>query len=274
MSDINTLPIARMQKRIEETYYCTTQFPLEIVQIVCAFTIDVCIKNYSKSDYEKTKTIKICCFVNYDLGDHYGSVTIPNRCLNDNRDCGGSICIKCEQWICHLHKNTHKFCISCGKQMFSKLEREIDGQLDTKEIIDQLFLEEEEKTLSVEEEKEKLYYVEELESIEESQPEGPQELCLHNSVGRTRGHMICRSVDCITWTDSYYRIRCDFGAVKYCSDCKMCFCSGHQYGFCRCGKVVSFYERSKLLQKQCDTENAALERARLYYLKNQHEWNY
>jgi|SRR5579872_4543768 len=240
---------------------CTPDIPSELDWIIGDLIVREQTKqrierNYNTSDYEKTKVFKNCCFVDVDC--HLGDMA--DRCTYTNKYQGGSTCTTCEQWICNDHVNIHKFCTSCGKQMYNKLEKEIiDGQLDANELINLLFLREEETNLSLEEEEDRLWLKEELKSIEEQQsPDEPDMICCH--------------VDYISQTCEISEVRCNKNAVKYCSDCKMCFCSDHQTGFCRCGKVVSYYERSQLLQKLIDERNEADKSAQLYYLENRHEW--
>jgi hypothetical protein len=229
---------------IVELYCCTLEFPLEIVQIVCAYIIKMQTKkqiesDYNTSDYDKVGVVRFCCFA---LA--YTRKNLPPlRCQYTNKRHGrGSTCTNCSQWICHDHRYRHKFCTFCGKQMYSDLEKEINNQLNakkinnplcTKEIIDLLFLEEEERHLSPEEERKRLFFRDELESINKS----------------NESNMFCCYIYNMTWESQSKKFRCGSDAIKYCNDCRMCFCSRHQNGFCHCGKVVSFYKRSKLLQK-------------------------
>jgi len=215
-----------LKEKIKEICCCTLEVPLEIVQLICAPTIKVHVKNQIERNAPPIE-VRTCCYV--DVDRRY--TIILAECYNTNQTNGrGHTCTHCKQWFCSEHQELHKFCMYCGKQMYRKLEKEIDNQHDTKEIIDLLLLEEEEKQLSLEEEEDRLYLRNELETIEKT----------HD--------MYCCRVFKVEWAFKAIKSRCSNDAIKYCSECDMCFCGKHQVGFCRCGKVVSLTERYNLLK--------------------------
>jgi|SRR5579872_6320531 len=218
-----------LKKSIEEFYHCTPEYPLDVLRLIASATVKVQVKNQIDIDHLNTPA-KICCSVDVDIQ----FTLILRRCHNTNINAydKGHTCVDCKQWFCSEHQELHKFCLYCGKQMYCDLEKEIDNELNNKlnnkfgatEILD---------LLDHEEDNEDPY----LRGTIESDGEIYDMHCCH--------------VFSVNWTTYNSKGRCGDEAVIYCPDCKMCFCSKHLNGFCRCGKVVSLVERSKLLQEQC-----------------------
>ena len=201
-----------LKEIIEELHYCTLGYPPEIIRLIAAAIVKVQVKNQIESTKTSTRT-KTCCFVHVDSM----LLQIPLQCTNNNKTHGmGHQCTNCKQWFCSEHQEIHKFCMYCGKKMYSKLVQEIDKcQLDAQEILHLLLLEEKE---------EHLYSRDGLMSVEG----------LYT--------LFCCHVSKVKWVRGWSFIfpnQCGNEVVKYCSDCNLCFCSDHLDGFCRCGKVVS-----------------------------------